>query len=287
MNRLARVGLLALAVSTAALAQLTITTSPSLPHGVVNVPYANVLGATGGTAPYSWQVVTLPNTGLPPGLSLSTGGSLLGSPTTAGTYSFRALVTDSQSKTATTDFTLIVDSLGISTPSPLSIAVVNSPYSHTLFAIGGTTPYVNWTVISGSLPNGLTLNPSTGEISGVATIPGSSTFTVRVQDSSAPQLTATKSLTLPVVSGPLTITTPSPLPPGTQNGAYSFSLAATGGTAPYTNWIITSGALPAGLSLNASTGAITGARRPSAGRTSSCKWGTQARLASLRRRRCR
>ena len=58
-------------------------------------------------------------------------------------------------------------------------------------------------------------------------------------------------------SGGLTITTGSPLPDGTQGVAYSASLAATGGTAPYT-WSVTSGQLPAGLALDASNGSITG-----------------------------
>jgi hypothetical protein len=58
------------------------------------------------------------------------------------------------------------------------------------------------------------------------------------------------------VSTPLSITTSS-LPNGTQSTPYSAALTATGGTQPYT-WSILSGALPAGLILNASTGAITG-----------------------------
>jgi hypothetical protein len=58
------------------------------------------------------------------------------------------------------------------------------------------------------------------------------------------------------VSNSVSITTSS-LPDGVQNTAYSISLTATGGTQPYT-WSIASGNLPAGLNLNASTGAITG-----------------------------
>ena len=66
----------------------------------------------------------------------------------------------------------------------------------------------------------------------------------------------TGSATLTVQVGPLSIGTTS-LPGGLQNLPYSVAVAATGGTTPYT-WVITSGTLPAGLSLNAGTGAISG-----------------------------
>lgn len=76
---------------------------------------------------------------------------------------------------------------------------------------------------------------------------------------SATQGAISGSTTLTVSPPALTITTNSPLPPGTVGGAYSTTLAATGGTPPYTWSIVTgSGALPGGLTLNATTGSITG-----------------------------
>jgi hypothetical protein len=77
-------------------------------------------------------------------------------------------------------------------------ATVGIPYSTLLLASGGAFPYT-WSVISGSLPPGLTLNPSTGEISGVPTAAGSYTFTVQVTD--AHGATATQILTLLVQVG--------------------------------------------------------------------------------------
>ena len=71
-----------------------------------------------------------------------------------------------------------------------------------------------------------------------------------------PQQSKTVNLTLTIAPATLVITTTS-LPDGQINVAYSTTLAATGGTTPYT-WSLTSGTLPSGLSLNASTGAITG-----------------------------
>jgi hypothetical protein len=70
---------------------------------------------------------------------------------------------------------------------------VNAPYDASIAVQGGTVPY-NWSVISGSLPKGLTLDPSTGIIEGSVSQAGAFTFTTRVMDASAN--TATRQLTL-------------------------------------------------------------------------------------------
>src|SRR5207302_6466795 len=77
-----------------------------------------------------------------------------------------------------------------------------------------------------------------------------------VTDSSNPTMIQSVSLTITITPAALTITTTS-LPNGQVNTAYSTTLAATGGTTPYT-WSLTSGTLPSGLTLNATSGAITG-----------------------------
>jgi hypothetical protein len=143
--------------------------------------------------------------------------------------------------------------------SPLAVSTTALPgaatataYSQMLQAVGGRLGYT-WAVASGTLPAGLTLNAGTGLLSGTPTTAGTSTFTVRVTDGAASTATAVLSI---VVTAPLTIGTAS-LPSGLVGTAYSATLAATGGTSPYT-WSIAAGTLPAGLSLNAATGAITG-----------------------------
>ena len=142
------------------------------------------------------------------------------------------------------------------TTTSLPSGQINVAYSTTLAATGGTTPYT-WSLTSGTLPSGLSLNASTGAITGTPTVSVSATpLTFQVKDSSAPQQTKTVNLTLTIAPATLVITTTS-LPDGQINVAYSTTLAATGGTTPYT-WSLTSGTLPTGLSLNASTGAITG-----------------------------
>lgn len=143
----------------------------------------------------------------------------------------------------------------ITTPS-MPAGTVGSAYSLTLEAQGGVPPYV-WSVTSGSLASGLQLNATTGLVSGTPGAAGTEIMGIAVQDSA--QHSATKKLTLSISaksSSPLAITTLS-IPAGTVGANYSFTLTAQGGTVPYT-WSVTTGALPAGLSLDASTGTITG-----------------------------
>lgn len=233
-------------------AALTINTQSPLPAGTVGLIYSVVLLATGGTPPYNWTVSTGP---LPAGLGLNPDGTLAGTPTTAGNYTFIAQVSDTTGAKAIANFAVNIKppSLTITTPSPLPTGNVGSPYSATLAASGGTPPYI-WALSSGSVPAGLTLSPS-GNITGTPSANGTSNFTVQVNDSAAAQATA--ALTLTIGNPKLVITTSSPLPDATAGAPYSQTLAASGGAPPY-SWSIASGSLPAGLSLNASTGAITG-----------------------------
>jgi hypothetical protein len=158
----------------------------------------------------------------------------------------------------------------VTTPQPLSITTtslpegtINQPYPvTTMKATGGIQPYV-WSV-NPALPNGLQFNVvSSGTISGtpLSGTSGTTSHTFTVQDSGSPfNQTATKQLSLKInpAPAPLTITAPSgsTLPNGRVNRNYNTTLTGSGGILPYT-WSISPG-LPAGLSLSASTGAITG-----------------------------
>jgi Putative Ig domain len=149
-----------------------------------------------------------------------------------------------------------IGSLDITTTS-LPSGTLNYPYSMTLGATGGVTPY-SWSIPSGSLPPGLNLDPTSGVISGMTTTVGSYPFTVQVSGLQSPPATASAPLSIAVNATltQLSIVTTS-LPSGTQNQTYSAMLAATGGLTPYT-WSVTAGSLPVGLHLNANSGAITG-----------------------------
>jgi sugar lactone lactonase YvrE len=129
--------------------------------------------------------------------------------------------------------------------SPLPAASVGVAYSQQLTATGGTPPYT-WTVTSGALPSGLTLS-SAGLIAGTPTVAVTGTFGITVSDAS--MTTANGSLTLTVNPTALAIFTSAVLPSGIAGGAYSQTLAAIGGTAPYT-WSVFSGVLPPGLTLS-------------------------------------
>lgn len=241
-------------------ASLSILTT-SLPNGTVgNVYPTQTLSAGGGQPPYRW---TISGTGtLPPGLTLDgVFGRISGTPTTAGAYPFTLVVTDNQAATANVSLSITVSG-GISiSPATLPNGIAGVAYNQTLTATGGTAPY-SWSVPAGALPAGVTLNTSTGVLSGTPTTAGAATFTVQATDST--QAFGQIRYSVTIANGPLAVTTTS-LPDGTIGAAYSQTLGAAGGTAPYT-WTIT-GSLPAGLTLNATTGAIAGT--PTAAGTSS------------------
>ncbi len=243
-------------------ASLNILTA-SLPNGSVGIVYpTQTLSAGGGQPPYRWSIPTTSGA-LPPGLTLDgVFGRISGTPTSAGTYSFNLVVTDNQSNTANANLSITVGGGITISPATLPNGAVGAAYSQTLTATGGAAPYV-WSVASGSLPAGLTLNAGTGVIGGTPTAAGTATFTAQATDST--QAFGQAKYTVIVTTGPLTITTTS-LPDGVAGSAYSQTLAATGGTPPYA-WAVTAGSLPAGLTLNASTGAIAGT--PSAAAASS------------------
>jgi len=138
------------------------------------------------------------------------------------------------------------------TGGPQPIGEVGIPYTTSLVAAGGVTPYA-WSIVSGSLPAGLSISPTSGVISGTPTTQGISTFTVQVQDSTT--ATASAQVSITVVS-PLSLAG-GPQPDGIVGVAYSTSLVASGGSTPY-SWSITAGSLPPGLGISAATGLISG-----------------------------
>jgi hypothetical protein len=230
-------------------------TTVSLPGAVVGTPYTATLTAGGGVPPYTWSI---PAGTLPAGLTLDpTTGVISGTPSAPGNASFTVEVTDSgsppASAVASEVITLTVAPLVVSTTS-LPAAVNGSPYSATLTATGGVAPYT-WSITAGALPAGVTLDPSTGVLSGTPSATGTADFTVTATDSNSPPASAAAALSITVLA-PLSVTTTS-LPVNVNASPYSATLTATGGVPPYT-WSITAGALPAGLTLDPSTGVISG-----------------------------
>lgn len=179
---------------------VTITTDV-LPGGTVGVGYNQTLTASSGIPGYVWSLNSGSNP-LPAGLSLSSAGIISGIPTTAGTTAIVVRVTDSASGTAIKPLNLTTTAVGaisITTASPLPSGVVGAASTIPLIASGGAGT-LSWSVASGALPVGMTLNPSTAIISGTPTTAGTSTFTIRVQDSGSPQQVDQKPFALTVTA---------------------------------------------------------------------------------------
>lgn len=347
----------------------SIDSPAQLPEAVSLVNHIQALASSGGILPHTWNVVD--PLGKPPtGMSLSSGGILVGLPTETGTFNFTAQVNDSQGNSVQRRFSMVVrepleyDSQFLTqsvvrtvqtgqqfgvllkwlnngngiwdspiktvaqnpannttwspsiapgpgftlkgltlavrltavaprvagtydfqwqlyqegrgffgqpsnnlriivTPGPPTIdspnppqGIVGSPFSYQLTIIGGTPPNV-WSIVSGSLPSGIGLDPVTGLISGTPTAVGVATFTAQVTDSASRSAQRQYSITVaPASSTPLQLNTAASLQ-AVKGMHVTYQPTATGGAPPYT-WSITAGELPGGLALNSGSGAISG-----------------------------
>jgi hypothetical protein len=252
---------LTLSTSAQAPAALVIS-STTLPGAIVEQSYSGSPRASGGVAPYQWSISS---GSLPAGLSLAANtGMISGTPTTSGTSTFTATVTDAESPAQSTSATisLSVTSASLTLSTTLPYATDGTGYSAGLQVSGGTAPY-SWSITSGSLPAGLTLATATGIVSGTPTMSGTSTFTATVTDAESPA--QSKSATISLSVAPVSLTLSTTLPYATDGTGYSAGLQVSGGTPAYT-WSIPSGSLPAGLTMSATTGVISGT--PSATGTS-------------------
>ena len=225
---------------------VVISTS-TLPTGNLGVSYSANVIATGGAGPIAF---TLSAGALPQGLTLSSAGTISGTPTTSGTVNFTVRADDGLSPAffRALAIQVIAPPIVISTTT-LSGGSIGSAYSDAVVATGGSGG-LQFTVTTGVLPAGLILS-SGGLISGIPTVVGTSNFTVSVTD--AFSNSASRVFSIAVIS-PISITSNPNLPPTTVGASVSFAFTTTGGTPPLT-WATSGGP---GVGLRVSNGILSG-----------------------------
>ncbi len=223
----------------------SLTLSGNFPTGTVNQSYNTALSVSGGSSPYYFSVKT---GALPPGVSLNSAtGTVSGTPTTAGNFSFEVFVTDSpHSGQGSHTFAVAVANGGGNVTvnvSPASVTLFSNQTQQFTATVSGTSnTAVTWSATAGSVNgNGLFTAPT-------VTAPTNAFVTATSKADSSKSARATVTVD-PANTQPLQITTGS-LPQGQQGDTYSEAFTATGGTTPY-SWSISAGTPPSGITMNA------------------------------------
>jgi hypothetical protein len=220
---------------------------------------------TGGYLPYTYYV----SSGiLPPGLTLnSTTGLISGTPTTV--QNTAPVVFGVQDSFGNQSGTLVTINFQVQQPLGAFVASTAPVLAYQNTAITSVTPLVafngfqpyTYSITSGTLPTGVTLNSSTGAITGTPTgTQSASPVTISVKDSQNNQASTTATVSFTVNAALLATAGATTTVPGYQNTAITsfnpFS-SVTGGYTPYV-YSISSGTLPAGVTINSSTGLVSG-----------------------------
>lgn len=233
----------------------TLSVSPAagaLAGATVGTSWSQTFSTAGGTTPYRYSISA---GSLPDGLTLNgTSGVLSGSPTTAGTYNFTVSVTDAYGAAGSAAYSLTVaEALPVAGSTSAAVAANSSSNGITLALSGGaaTSVAVTSQPAHGSASasgTSITYTPAAG-------YSGSDSFTYTASNSAGTSSAAT--VTITVTSAVLNLTPAGgSLSGATVGSVWSQTLSASGGTAPYS---YSASGLPAGLTLNSSTGVISGA----------------------------
>lgn len=236
-----------------------ITLSPAtLPTGgQPALPYSATILATGGTAPYTFEVT---DGTLPDGLTLSLAGLLSGTPTTSGTSVFTITATDANGCKGFRVYTIRINPAACPTltilPDLLPNTVLGTSYSQPITASGSTPDAYTYTVTAGSLPPGLALTSTTPpatktvNLAGIPTTAGSYSFTITATDGAGCQVSQAYTILVNPAACPTVTVSPLTLPNPVLGVFYApQTISATGGTSPYV-YSVSAGSLPPGLTLS-------------------------------------
>ena len=218
---------------------------------VRNSAYVGTVAANGYPAP----TYGITAGALPAGLTLNTTtGEFTGTPTTAGAYDFTITATNTQGSFAQRFTGTVFASLAAPTWSDTTLATMTESSNYADGITASANPSATYAVTVGTLPAGLTLNTTTGAITGTPTTAGAYDFTITATNS---QGTATQRFT-----GTVNNALAAPTWSDTTVAAMYVGTATSDGVAvsanPSATYAVTVGTLPAGLTLNTTTGAITG-----------------------------
>ena len=148
----------------------------SLPSGAVECKFSSALQVTGGTPPFVWSAI-----GLPEGLSVTPAGQITGQPQSDGAFTATFIVTDANGQTVRQQLRFnVAPALAIVSPSSIDPVGTDQPVPVAFGASGGTPPYA-FSIEGGSLPNGLSIDAQ-GLLTGRPTAAGSFGFSVKVAD---------------------------------------------------------------------------------------------------------
>ncbi len=227
----------------------------SLPNGVTNTAYNQTITASPAGA-YSFALTT---NILPPGLSLNSAtGTITGIPTAGGNYTFVITATGAATGFGGCTGAQAYNLLITATCAPITVNPVTLPggtlgaaYNQTVSATGGSAPYT-YSVLSGALPTGLTLDAGTGALSGTPAASGSFVFTLKAAGVGG--CFGTRLYVVSIACATLTFS-PATLPNGTLNAPYNQPLTVS----PIVNatFSLLLGQLPPGFTLS-SAGVISG-----------------------------